>query len=401
MKSIICISLAALLTIMLGFSSQNINSGPSEKRAKIVLLLDNYVCSEDQWIYLYGFKEWLSGNERVIFDSVFIEKGQCKAELQANIPIECEAAILFSKNGPNFSLPIEPDSCVIMNVEESDGESFSYKKAVKAEFNNSMYVFWQERMAYRSKLQDLISEDKKDSIEHLKSEWFIKSMNRLKTAKLGYIVHDAYIILSVDFPERKPEIKALSKLVAKKFPNHLMLQESVGNRKLAPISEESKNAGERLFELRKNRLQIELLDLSLGSKLALTFFDIEGNKISTSNLDIDYTLVDFWASWCKPCRQEMPTIKHALQKYPNNFAVYAVSLDDKREALQKAINEDSTQIFKHLIGTYPNGQRSRLLRQLNIKVIPTNFLIDKEQRIIAKDLRGERLIQVLDSLIQK
>ena len=283
MKSIICISLAALLTIMLGFSSQNINSGPSEKRAKIVLLLDNYVCSEDQWIYLYGFKEWLSGNERVIFDSVFIEKGQCKAELQANIPIECEAAILFSKNGPNFSLPIEPDSCVIMNVEESDGESFSYKKAVKGEFNNSMYVFWQERMAYRSKLQDLISEDKKDSIEHLKSEWFIKSMNRLKTAELGYIVHDAYIILSVDFPERKPEIKALSKLVAKKFPNHLMLQESVGNRKLAPISEESKNAGERLFELRKNRLQIELLDLSLGSKLALTFFDIEGNKISTSN----------------------------------------------------------------------------------------------------------------------
>ena len=401
MKSIICISLAALLTIMLGFSSQNINSGPSEKRAKIVLLLDNYVCSEDQWIYLYGFKEWLSGNERVIFDSVFIEKGQCKAELQANIPIECEAAILFSKNGPNFSLPIEPDSCVIMNVEESDGESFSYKKAVKGEFNNSMYVFWQERMAYRSKLQDLISEDKKDSIEHLKSEWFIKSMNRLKTAKLGYIVHDAYIILSVDFPERKPEIKALSKLVAKKFPNHLMLQESVGNRKLAPISEESKNAGERLFELRKNRLQIELLDLSLGSKLALTFFDIEGNKISTSNLDINYTLVDFWASWCKPCRREMPTIKHALQKYPNNFAVYAVSLDDKREAWQKAINEDSTQIFKHLIGTYPNGQRSRLLRQLNIKVIPTNFLIDKEQRIIAKDLRGERLIQVLDSLIQK
>ena len=396
MKSIICISLAALLTIMLGFSSQNINSGPSEKRAKIVLLLDNYVCSEDQWIYLYGFKEWLSGNERVIFDSVFIEKGQCKAELQANIPIECEAAILFSKNGPNFSLPIEPDSCVIMNVEESDGESFSYKKAVKGEFNNSMYVFWQERMAYRSKLQDLISEDKKDSIEHLKSEWFIKSMNRLKTAKLGYIVHDAYIILSVDFPERKPEIKALSKLVAKKFPNHLMLQESVGNRKLAPISEESKNAGERLFELRKNRLQIELLDLSL-----LTFFDIEGNKISTSNLDINYTLVDFWASWCKPCRQEMPTIKHALQKYPNNFAVYAVSLDDKREAWQKAINEDSTQIFKHLIGTYPNGQRSRLLQQLNIKVIPTNFLIDKEQRIIAKDLHGERLIQVLDSLIQK
>jgi hypothetical protein len=58
-------------------------------------------------------------------------------------------------------------------------------------------------------------------------------------------------------------------------------------------------------------------------------------------------------------------------------------------------------MFKHLIGTYPNGQRSRLLRQLNIEIIPTNFLIDNNQRIIAKDLHGERLIQVLDSLIQK
>lgn len=90
MKSIICISLAAALTIMLGFSSQKVNSDPKEKRAKIVLLLDNYVCSGEQWAYPYGFKEWLSGNERVIFDSVCIEKGQRKVELQANRPIECE-----------------------------------------------------------------------------------------------------------------------------------------------------------------------------------------------------------------------------------------------------------------------------------------------------------------------
>lgn len=401
MKFIVCISLTAVFTIMLGFSSQKVNSDLKEKRAKIVLLLDNYVCSEDQWVYLYGFKEWVSGNERVIFDSVFIEKGQHTVELQANIPIECEAEVLFLKNGPNFSLPMEPDSCAIMNIEESDGESFYYKKAVKGEFNNSLYAFWRERITYRSKLQDLISRDEKDSINHLKAEWFIRSMDRLKTAKLGHIVYDAYIILSVDFPERKPEIKALSKLVAKKFPNHLMLQESVGNRKLAPISEGSKKAGDRLFELRENRPQIDLLDLSLGNKLELAFFDIEGNKISTSSLGIDYTLVDFWASWCKPCRQETPTIKYALQKYPNNFAVYAVSLDDKRAAWQRAINEDSTQMFKHLIGTYPNGQRSRLLRQLNIEIIPTNFLIDNNQRIIAKDLHGERLIQVLDSLIQK
>ena len=102
-----------------------------KRRAKIVLLLDNYVCSEDQWIYLYGFRSGSLVMKELYLTLYLLEKGQCKAELQANIPIECEAAILFSKNGPNFSLPIEPDSCVIMNVEESDGESFPIKKPLK------------------------------------------------------------------------------------------------------------------------------------------------------------------------------------------------------------------------------------------------------------------------------
>lgn len=70
-------------------------------------------------------------------------------------------------------------------------------------------------------------------------------------------------------------------------------------------------------------------------------------------------------------------------------------------ALEPSIKEDSTEVFKQLIGTYPNGQPSRLLRELNIKAIPTNFLLDKESRIIAKDLRGEQLIYTLDSLINQ
>ena len=60
------LTLSISVNVQIAFSNTKmilaISSGPSEKRAKIVLLLDNYVCSEDQWIYLYGFKEWLSGN---------------------------------------------------------------------------------------------------------------------------------------------------------------------------------------------------------------------------------------------------------------------------------------------------------------------------------------------------
>lgn len=246
-----------------------------------------------------------------------------------------------------------------------------------------------------------MAEDKKDSIEFLKAERFKFLTNKLKTAKSGWEVNDARIMLNVEFPEKSTGTNALAKLIAKKFPHNISLQESVNNRKLAPISEESKRVGERIFKIREAKSIIDTLDLSLGQQLVVTFPEATGNKISTSDSGMDYTLIDFWASWCKPCRKESPFIKQAMAKYPDKLKVYAVSIDANRQAWQKAITEDSTQIFKHLIGTYPNGQPSRLLQQLNINAIPTNFLIDKSQRIIAKDLRGKELIQVLDSLLIK
>ena len=133
----------------------------------------------------------------------------------------------------------------------------------------------------------------------------------------------------------------------------------------------------------------------------LTFEDADGKKVSTNEIKTPYVFVDFWASWCKPCRKEIPNVKQAVAKYKEDVTIYAVSLDDKREVWQKAIKEDNSEEFIQLIGTLRNGSRTRLLRQLDIKTIPANFLLDKERRIVAKDLRGDKLIQTLDSLINQ
>lgn len=399
MKSIIYISLFTLLGGIFSFPTTQTPLTPEREKAKVILLMDDYICSEDQWVYLYGFQGWLPGDERAIFDSAFIPKGQHRIELQEDIPITSEFNVLFSRKGPHFSIPIEPNSCVIMNVEETDGEAFYYKKAIQGKFNNDYYDYWQGTIAYRHKLKDFMAEDKKDSLEYLKAERFKFLTEKLKTAKSGWEVNDARIMLNVEFPGKSTGTNALAKLIAKKFPQDISLQESVKNKKLVPMSEESKRIGERIFKIREAKSIIDTVDLSLGQQLTVTFPDVTGNKISTSDSDRDYTLIDFWASWCKPCRKESPLIKQAMAKYPGKFNVYAVSIDANRQAWQKAITEDSTQMFKHLIGTYPNGQPSTLLRQLNINAIPANFLLDKSQRIIAKDLRGEELIQVLDSLM--
>lgn len=401
MKNIVCFFLSCLLGESLLFSPHETVLTSEKKKVKVVLLLDDYICSEDQWCYLYGFKDWVSGNERTIFDSAFIPKGQHQIELQGEIYFATEFNVLFSRKGPNFSIPVEPDSCVIMQVEEPDGEAFYYKNAIQGKFNNDYYVHWQEKITYHNKLKDFIVAGQKDSIEFLKANRFKYLTTRLKSLKTSWKVGQEYIGLNIEFPEKKVETNMLAKLIARKFPDDLRLQESVKNRKLAPISEESKRIGKRIFELREAKSIIDTMDLSLGKQLILTFPNDKGDKISTKDSYMDYTLIDFWASWCKPCRKEVPFIKQAKQKYSDKIDVYAVSLDANREAWQKAIKEDSTEVFKQLIGTYPNGQPSRLLRELNIKAIPTNFLLDKESRIIAKDLRGEQLIYTLDSLINQ
>ena len=89
------------------------------KPARVYLSMDDYICSEDQWVYVYGFKGWISGNEEAFFDSVYVPKGQHHAEFELNIPCTLKARLFFSKNGPDrVSFVIEQDSCLSLYVDE-------------------------------------------------------------------------------------------------------------------------------------------------------------------------------------------------------------------------------------------------------------------------------------------
>ncbi|QNK63088.1 TlpA family protein disulfide reductase [Pedobacter sp. PAMC26386] len=111
-----------------------------------------------------------------------------------------------------------------------------------------------------------------------------------------------------------------------------------------------------------------------------------------------YTLVDFWASWCAPCRAENPTIKTAFDQYhQKGFNVIAISIDQlkDKEKWVAAIEKDKTQKFTHLFNP---GGTSDIARDLKINAIPANYLLDAEGKIIAVDLRGEDLTKKLKEL---
>jgi len=123
--------------------------------------------------------------------------------------------------------------------------------------------------------------------------------------------------------------------------------------------------------------------------------DIRVNDIVAKN---KYTLIDFWASWCGPCRAEMPTVVKAYTDYhQKGFEVIGVSLDEKKEAWVKAIDQ--------LKMPWPQmsdlkGWECEAAQMFNIRSIPANLLVDQQGKIIAKDLRGEDLLNIMAELLK-
>ena len=125
----------------------------------------------------------------------------------------------------------------------------------------------------------------------------------------------------------------------------------------------------------------------------------EGDTIRLSSTRGSVVLLDFWASWCLPCRKESPNLVKAYNKYHGKgFQIFQVSLDKTREAWIKGISDDQLGNWIHVSDVkYWNSVVVPLYR---IESIPTNYLLDKEGRIIASNLRGEQLEQKLSEIFR-
>ena len=125
----------------------------------------------------------------------------------------------------------------------------------------------------------------------------------------------------------------------------------------------------------------------------------DGEPVSLSDFRGQYLLIDFWASWCQPCRAENPNLVEAYNKYKDQgFEILGVSLDRKKDSWLKAIENDNLTWPQVSDLQYWNNEASDLY---GVSSIPANFLLDPEGVIIAKNLRGEKLDEKLEEILGK
>jgi peroxiredoxin len=141
--------------------------------------------------------------------------------------------------------------------------------------------------------------------------------------------------------------------------------------------------------------------LAIGMQMPV--FELKNaNDVSVKSTSLlgKYTLVDFWASWCAPCRAETPNLISAFKKFHSKgFNIIAISIDQVKDKSKwlAAIEKDKSAIWHNLFNP---GGNDGIAKELGVNAIPANYLIDKNGRIVAKNLRGEALEKEITRLLK-
>lgn len=320
-----------------------------------------------------------------IVDTIIVKDGKFKA----NYILEPQLYTLILPNKQKIELAIAKDQNIIINVANYDTD------AVDVTINGS-----------------------KDTEELLAYEAFRKaSLNRL----VNSVRKEIKTVRTTENPD-KEKLAALSKLELTNYDKHLdELVDYVKNNMTGiglyatsirwkgahnfstfdSITSTFKAKYPSSVVYNKLKTKVDRLKQTAigGTAKEISMPTVEGNLLALSSVNAKYTLIDFWASWCAPCRRESPVLNTLFSKYNRDeFDIYGVSLDANKERWVKALAQD--QRNWHNVSTLERF-KTPAAYDYAVTALPDNFLIDQSGKILAKNIHGEDLGKLMSELLGK
>lgn len=250
------------------------------------------------------------------------------------------------------------------------------------EFNKISARYGKVYMDIQQEYQEKVSANPaiKDSIERVLIPRFEKNMDDFAKETVEFAKKNQdnlagfYAMSSLDQTKYESELLKYSEDIKGKFPNTVAVQSFIA----------------KMDKLKALAIGQTAPDFQMTSA--------DGKQLKLSQFKGQYVLLDFWASWCAPCREENPNVVKQYNTFKNkNFTILGVSLDSNRDLWLKAIKDDNL-TWSHV--SELKQWDSNVVKQYSIEGIPTSFLLDKEGKIIAKNLRGAELEAFLSKTLK-
>ncbi|WP_346317275.1 TlpA disulfide reductase family protein [Chitinophaga sp. YIM B06452] len=364
------------------------NNHPEKGGFKIDLQLANAPLEK---VYL----EEIVGQSTKIVDTTAVKDASGKLELDGMVTEQGLYRIRF-ENGKYILLALDAGDMSIKG-DYNELEKIQVKGSEATEEIQQLLKYYSDKSQVLSKemqaMDSLRLAKTPDSLLAARRESFEKEANNFKQHFLEASQQSKNPVPAVfalqlvgfedaeDLLSHKKDFEAL----AKKFPENAMVKDLLSN-----IANVEKDAKTEASSGPSSMIGQQAPDFTLP--------DPTGKQVSLSSFKGKYVLVDFWASWCGPCRQENPNVVQAYLKYKNkNFTILGVSLDKTKDAWLKAIADDGL-AWSHVSDL--KFWDSSVVPLYGISGIPTNILVDPQGKIVAANLRGSGLEQKLGELLQ-